>query len=69
MKENRNLVKETREGVRRDKKKLQSFLIEISLPELLNVGCNARKSVDTVDNAVLLDEFGTAFQHHWNCKK
>ena len=32
------------------------------LPELLNVGCDARQAVDAVDNAILLYDIRAALQ-------
>lgn len=37
-------------------------------PEFLNVGRDARQSINAIDDAVLFDEFCAAFQNHWNWK-
>lgn len=63
---NCGVVKTKRSGI--DLKKLvegeRKKAIDGNSPELLDVGGDARQSINAVDDAVLLDELGAAFQHH-----
>lgn len=51
-------------GKKKKKKKKERKIIDGDSPELLDVGGDARQSINAVDDAVLLDELGAAFQHH-----
>jgi hypothetical protein len=63
---NCGVVKTKRSGI--DLKKLvggeRKKAIDGNSPELLDVGGDARQSINAIDDAVLLDELGAAFQHH-----